>query len=59
MGLHSGIASASEVTFNPTTSAYAYSGPALLLAKACGDSAAGGMVSQPVSNGPSPQYMCV
>ncbi|EFJ45840.1 hypothetical protein VOLCADRAFT_118195 [Volvox carteri f. nagariensis] len=49
MGLHTGITTASDVTFNPTTSHMAYGGTAMKVAKAVGDAAAGGMIlmSQP------------
>lgn len=45
MGLHTGIASAADVAFNPTTSHMAYGGTAMKVAKAVGDAAGGGMVS--------------
>ncbi|GIL68615.1 hypothetical protein Vafri_21869 [Volvox africanus] len=44
MGLHTGIVTASDVTFNPTTSAMAYGGTAMKVVKAVGDAAAGGMI---------------
>ncbi|GFR50076.1 hypothetical protein Agub_g12220 [Astrephomene gubernaculifera] len=44
MGLHTGISTASDVTFNHTTSHMAYGGVALKVAKAVADAAAGGMV---------------
>jgi hypothetical protein len=44
MGLHTGITTSSDVTFNPTTSHMAYSGTAMKVARAVGDAAAGGMI---------------
>ncbi|GLI67730.1 hypothetical protein VaNZ11_011931 [Volvox africanus] len=44
MGLHTGIPLTTDVTFNHTASLMAYSGMPLKIAKAVGDSAAGGSV---------------
>ncbi|KAG2484543.1 hypothetical protein HYH03_016678 [Edaphochlamys debaryana] len=44
MGLHTGITTASDVTFNATTCHMAYGGTAMKVAKAVGDAASGGMI---------------
>jgi hypothetical protein len=44
MGLHSGVALSTDMTFNRTTQSMAYSGYPMKVAKIVGDSAAGGMV---------------
>lgn len=46
MGMHTGIPLKTDVTFNRTTGHMAYSGMPLKIAKAVGDAAAGGMVSE-------------